>query len=592
MTTIALFYIKANISLGIFYLLYQLLFAKDTFWTIKRYYWWVVAFFSIYLPMINVNVPFLKPREASVDIDLTGIQVGTLSMEALPTENNSVVRFFVSVDFQQWILAIYLLIVSVLLIRMLLQYFSVFKIRKESTKKEKSGRQTIFYTDKNISPFSFFQSIFINSAHFKNKREINQVLMHEKYHCRKWHSLDMLLGHLLTVAFWFNPLVWLIKREIIMNNEFLADQEVVSQGADNKAYQHLLVRESCADMKLQITNNFYVSPLKKRIIMLNKIRTKSISLLKYFAILPLAIAIILVANTGELKAQTSEQNQIEKEKTITKKTNDDKIEIDRDYKDALVLVDGKPYDKPINSIDVKTIESINVLKDKSATDVYSKKGVVLITTKKVYNTVDTPPQFVGGNKALYSFIAKNIVYPLKAAENGISGKVITQFVVEEDGEMSDVQVVRGVHPDLDKEAIRVVKIMPKWVPGKQKEKNVRVKYTLPIVFALNTTQKVYDKVDTPPQFVGGNKAMYDFIAKNIVYLPKAAENGISGKVITQFVVEEDGAISDVQVVRGVHPDLDKEAIRVVKIMPKWVPGKQKEKNVRVKYTLPIIFSLH
>ncbi len=105
-------------------------------------------------------------------------------------------------------------------------------------------------------------------------------------------------------------------------------------------------------------------------------------------------------------------------------------------------------------------------------------------TEEIFVVVEKQPEFPGGNTAMMKFLSDNIKYPIIAQENGIQGRVITNFVVERDGSITDVQVVRGVDPSLDKEAVRVIQSMPKWTPGKQRGSTVRVRFTLPVVFRL------------------------------------------------------------------------------------------------------------
>jgi len=106
------------------------------------------------------------------------------------------------------------------------------------------------------------------------------------------------------------------------------------------------------------------------------------------------------------------------------------------------------------------------------------------SSQPIFTVVETMPQFPGGDAALLQFLAKSIKYPVIAQENGIQGRVICAFVVNRDGSIVDAEVLRGVDPSLDKEALRVINTMPKWSPGKQRGKPVRVKYTVPITFRL------------------------------------------------------------------------------------------------------------
>lgn len=230
---------------------------------------------------------------------------------------------------------------------------------------------------------------------------------------------------------------------------------------------------------------------------------------------------------------------------------------------------------------------------------------------EVFVVVEEQPSFPGGNEAMMQFLADNIKYPKEAQEKGTEGRVIVNFVVEKDGRLSDFNVVRGVDPLLDSEALRVLKSMPNWTPGKQREEIVRVRFTLPVVFRLkgkdtkdsssasassapvkaSVSDEVFVVVEKQPEFPGGQEAMMKYLSDNIKYPMVAQENGIQGRVIVNFVVEKDGGLSDVQVVRGQDAALDKEAVRVIEAMPKWKPGVQRGERVRVRYTLPVVFRL-
>ncbi|MBR6190914.1 MAG: energy transducer TonB [Prevotella sp.] len=137
----------------------------------------------------------------------------------------------------------------------------------------------------------------------------------------------------------------------------------------------------------------------------------------------------------------------------------------------------------IGSFDVKgNDESGEVLKAKEviATEPVKPKE----EENKVFDVVEQMPSFPGGQAALMNYLNNNIKYPVIAEENGIQGRVVVQFVVGKDGHISDVKVAKSVDPSLDKEAVRVVKAMPKWIPGKQNGQAVTVRYTLPVTFRL------------------------------------------------------------------------------------------------------------
>lgn len=240
----------------------------------------------------------------------------------------------------------------------------------------------------------------------------------------------------------------------------------------------------------------------------------------------------------------------------------------------------------------------------------------------VFTVVEVMPEFPGGQGALLQFLAKSIKYPVIAQQNGIQGRVTCSFVVGKDGVIRNIEVIRGVDPSLDLEAARVISMMPKWKPGMQKGKEVSVKYTVPVTFRLqgkednkptplpagegdneitvvgygeqksaDTSSQVFAIVEKMPQFPGGEKAINEFISKTLQYPVIAQENGIQGKVVCSFIINQDGSVTDAEVVSGVDPSLDREALRIVSAMPKWTPGTQRGKAVRVKYTMPVTFTL-
>ena len=238
---------------------------------------------------------------------------------------------------------------------------------------------------------------------------------------------------------------------------------------------------------------------------------------------------------------------------------------------------------------------------------------------------------------IVDFLINNLNYPIARlkSDTRVEIPVVVIFNVDEDGSISNVRVKDPVHPDLDKEAIRVVQKMEKWTPAMSNGRLVRSKFHVTIMFpnipypepnyqsdSLVTTLGLvrcdvdstsskkemgsksdsnYDDdddmimgmiVEQKPVFPGGQKALMEFLKSNLVYPKAARDSSIQGRVMVKFTVEKDGSITDVEVVRGVHPALDEEAVRVVSMMPKWKPGTQMGDTVRTKFTLPVLFKIN
>jgi TonB family protein len=231
-----------------------------------------------------------------------------------------------------------------------------------------------------------------------------------------------------------------------------------------------------------------------------------------------------------------------------------------------------------------------------------------IDTNKVFTIVQHPPVFPGNSN---TWLSENIVYPAAAKSNNIQGTVYVNFIVERDGSVSNIKLLKGAEKSLDDEAIRVVSMMPNWTPGKQNEHTVRVSYTLPIHFALNNNEpgnagnnsatgvnttdngdnKIYTMVQDQPKFYGD---ITYWLSENMVYPKEAKDNSLEGTVFINMVIEKDGSLTGIKVMRGVEGAsiLDDEAVRLVSMMPKWSPGLQNGVPVRTHYMLPVHFVLN
>ena len=200
------------------------------------------------------------------------------------------------------------------------------------------------------------------------------------------------------------------------------------------------------------------------------------------------------------------------------------------------------------------------------------------------------PQFPGGMNELLTFIAKNLKYPTQSQLSGIEGKVIIRFIVCTDGYVRGAKVLRAVSPELDKEALRVVRALPRWIPGKKDGKAVPVYYTCPIVFRLTGNGKQDDKEHFSrqynhntlnsddsdeyqlAQFPGGKEGLKDFIHEHLEFPQSSINQGVSGEVIATFLVGKDGMLKDIKIRKSLSPLCNKAVINALKKMPRWTPA--------------------
>ena len=217
------------------------------------------------------------------------------------------------------------------------------------------------------------------------------------------------------------------------------------------------------------------------------------------------------------------------------------------------------------------------------------------------------PEFPGGRSALMEFFAENIIHPAEIIYTGWQGRIFLQFVVRKTGEVTDISAFHEVFPPLDKEAVRVAKLMPDWIPGEHNGEKVNVKFILP----LNLHLEPYER---QAQFPGGVAALNHFLRTNIRYPDEAQRRGVEGRVVLQFTIGIDGRIDNIQIVESVvlpfrfytmtNRDgmevidrdrilrtMEREALRVVRAMPLWIPAEQEGRLVRSRFTLPVVFRL-
>jgi TonB family protein len=237
----------------------------------------------------------------------------------------------------------------------------------------------------------------------------------------------------------------------------------------------------------------------------------------------------------------------------------------------------------------------------------------IIETGEIYENVEVMPEYPGGNYSLVKFLRENINYPEKAKREGIEGQVDVSFFIDKDGTVKDATIVKSLSEECDQEALRVINSMPAWQPGKQNNEVVRVALRLPIFFktGYSSTSKsgyspkessksvdhinaegIYTLVKQMPEFPGGVNALMQYLGSNINYPEQAKKDSIQGKVYVQFIVEKDGKINEVKVLRGIGGGCDEEAVRVIRNMPAWNPGLNEDgEAVRVSFNIPIKYTL-
>ena len=428
-------------------------------------------------------------------------------------------------------------------------------IRKGTEVPQEDGTKLVLM-DSDTPSFSWARTVVISR---KDLAENPAMLLHERAHIQKGHTVDTLWFLGVVLIHWFNPLVWIALSELKLLHEYEADETVLDKGIDATQYQLLLVRKAVGDKRFTLANGFQHANLKNRIDMMLKTPSSAWRRLAWLAILPFLAGAMFLVNPVRAKAVP---------------VSDDL------FGDAPEILPEMVAQTPDTT------------------------GVV------PFANIDPEhkPMFNGGPDIEFAkWVNAHLVYPATAKKEGAQGRLVMQFVIHPDGQVRDIKVIRGVHPDLDAEAVRVVSSSPAWTPGYVNGKPVKVSYVLPIVFQLKGGEKKddaqaapqdtskalpYNMLEVKPTFNGGSAGDFSlWVNENLKYPKSAYEAGAQGRVTLQFTIGKDGNVGDVKVLRGCHPDLDAEAIRVVSSSPAWTPGYVKGQPVKVTYTFPVVFAL-
>ena len=306
-------------------------------------------------------------------------------------------------------------------------------IRKGAATRLEGGIRLVL-TEADIPSFSWGRTIVMS----RKDAEMNPVIrLHEEAHICKAHTLDILLFTAVTLVHWFNPLVWITLSELKLLHEYEADDAVLNHGIDATQYQLLLVRKAVGDKRFTLANGFQHAKLKNRIDMMLQAPSSGWKRLSWLAILPFLAGTMFLCNPVRAKVVSSDLPEIQPE-TIAELS-----------------------------------ETTPATPD---------------TTKAIpFSQLEVKPTFQGGEAgtSFSKWVNENLKYPQAAKDAGVQGRVTLQFIVYPDGSVRDTKVLRGAHPDLDAEALRVVSASPNWTPGYVNGEPVKVTYTFPVIFQLS-----------------------------------------------------------------------------------------------------------
>jgi len=388
--------ILANVYLAVFIGFYLLFLKKETFFQLNRAYLIGALLMSFLIPSVQTN--WFVHSDVVNEIKYT-VFLKPVTILADPQASPQ------SLTLSQWIFFLYIAGIAIFSISLVIRLLAVKKLVKVS---------------EGTASYSFFKRIYLGDGQITNKA----VSAHESIHASQWHSADILFVELMVILNWFNPVVYIFRKELKNVHEFIADEGALKLAASKKEYALLLLSQTFETPINNLVNTFFnQNLLKQRIMMIQRNKSRKRALLKYGLSAPLFVMMLIFSSA-----------------TVANPT--------------AVLIPTKH------------------LQGKSAGE------------DKVFTVVEHTPTFAGGTSKFYDFLGRNIHYPADAREKKIQGKVILTFIVEADGSLTHIKILRDIGYGCGKEAARVLAMSPKWNPGVQNGHKVRVQYNVPVSFTL------------------------------------------------------------------------------------------------------------
>ena len=498
--------IKSALCLALLYLPYTLLMNRDTFFAFNRKVLLSMMALSLILPAFNIpifdNTIFSSlaiGRSALIEIGMPTVvheHAGDMQHQvAMVAEEHSRILIV------QLLGLVYIIGVIVCLIWKVVQLVRMLKFMSSGCLwTEVQDGVKVYCHINNVSPFSWMNNVVISEEDYNQQ---SLIMLHEKAHIKKRHSLDNLAVSLMEVLMWFNPCVWMLDYSLQEVHEYEADDEVLRQGTTAKNYQMLLIKKAISTSSYTFANGFNHSLLKKRITMMLKKESNGWSRTKALYLLPVAMVALGAFATPEFVNTTEVVNGSKVSENLSV---NQQISQENEVGKSGIVQETLNVNSELTMQDV---EKQIVMEEAYADSVVPKHK--LDPNEEVFNVVEVMPEFPGGMTALMAYLGGNVKYPALALENSVEGRVIVQFVVLNDGNIADVHVLTNAAKSgvekalvevpaekqadvraawlagaeaLEAEAVRVVEGMPIWEPGKQKGKNVNVKFSVPITFRL------------------------------------------------------------------------------------------------------------
>lgn len=587
MLTFAYYLLKVLLCSAIMYGYYIVALRNKRFHQYNRWYLLSAVGLSFLVPLIRIE--FWKETVQPSPV----MKVVTIVSDADVYVAKSVPSFW-SLD--SVALIAFALVSFVFLLSVITALIKIFVLIKRHPKKF-LDKVCFVFSNTAGTPFSFFRYIFWNTCIDVDSDAGKHILKHELAHVEEKHSADKLFLNLALVIGWCNPFVWLIRRELNMIHEFIADQKAINNG-DTQAFAEMLIRTTYPSQSLSIANSFFHSPIKRRLVMLTKRRSR-FSYPVRLAILPLTV-VVFVLFAFKVKEMHEEQRHsltdtartINSTSSITpytqlgvKQEKGKNVIFTKDRSGVIETLDKEAAMKTLNwkEEDVDSFLSAGIT--------IKADTIMVHKFDKVFTRAETPASYSKGNAAFSNYINANMHYPTEAIQNKTEGKVAIKFTVDEDGSLYNFAAVSAVGHGLENEAIRLLKNSAPWNPAIQNGRKVPFQVVQEMDFKLPMQASASD--GSPAQYAGGLQEWRRYLERNVDLKTMSDHKAPEGKykVTVAFTVGKDGSLSNIAAETQTGYGTEEAVIRAIGQGRRWQPSKQDGAFVETQVKQTLTFTI-
>jgi beta-lactamase regulating signal transducer with metallopeptidase domain/FtsZ-binding cell division protein ZapB len=435
------FLLKSGLCMAVLLMVYHLFLEREKMHHFNRFYLLGALVFSFMVPFININTSTPSVANAA-SVTLEELVIGNpINITEAPA----------GFDFSSLLLTGYSIISLLLLLRFGRNIFYFIKKVKQSETLDYSDAILVLIEEP-VLPHTFLNYILVNKEDHQKKNIERELYTHELTHIRQKHTLDIVFIEILRILLWFNPLLYMYKKAIQLNHEFLADENVVKMHNNITTYQNLLLRKASGAQGFALASNLNFSVTKKRLLMMTKHTSLFQATIKKAAILPLLIGVVFITySQASDRPETTDFTGRETNNSLTNEENNPGTKM-------LPKVGEEQASAHLN-------QHQQTLQDTIKNPVHSA------------NKLTVQPEYPGGLMAFYQYVNKSFKIPESFTGQA---KIYLSFVIEKDGSVTNIKVMRTPNEELANEAVRVLSESQKWIPGKIKKETVRTSYNLPI----------------------------------------------------------------------------------------------------------------